>query len=227
MKKIFCLLPLLVLCSAPVRSQGIGTLGDTVRTRGLYALDYLPPADEKPYIIELGLGLGLPYGTIGGKISAGNSFLTGNVGFGILPFAWDLSTSFGATLSLLDRYSPVRIKVSGLWSNTVAAIIFINQSYGQSTLSGDLLYKEEFPGFALYGGIDVRLGKTSPYFVEFQVGGIFPTVGLDEVKKRYDEKRDEMAVRGYVFQKEYISLRSFPFISVGINYVIGRSLELR
>ena len=228
MLKIYSIIALLTLSSSLVCGQNFTQTGrDTSKNFGLYSPEYLPPADEQPVIVELGLGLGLPYGTIGGKISVGNSIVTGDIGLGMVPLSWDLSGSFGATLNLLDRYSPVRLKLSGLWSNSVCTIIFINQTFGQSLLTGDVLYKEIFPGFAFYGGVDIRLGKTSPYCVEFRVGGISPTAGIGEIKKRYDSKREELQYRGYNFDKEYLSLRNFPFISAGINYVIGRSLVLR
>lgn len=190
--------------------------------------EYLPPLDESPLITELGIGLGLPYGVLGGKISLGNDIISGDLGLGLMPISWDGSFSIGGTIHLLDRYNNVRLKITGLWSNTAGYNLIYGQtsSYSGSISSLKVLYKEAFPGFGFFGGLDIKFGKTSNMFIDLNIGVVNSAVGLDEQKKRLDNAAAKLKSQGWSLDSQ-VKPTNFPKISIGFGYVFGRSLELR
>ncbi|MDI6766341.1 MAG: hypothetical protein QME52_05905 [Bacteroidota bacterium] len=190
--------------------------------------EYLPPLDESPIITELGIGLGLPYGFLGGRISLGTDIISGELGLGLVPISWDGSFSIGGTIHLLNRYDNVRPKITILWSNTAGYNLIYGQtsSYSSSISSLKVLYKEAFPGFGFFGGLDIKFGKTSNMFIDLNIGAISTTIGLEEQKKRFAEEVKELESRGWSLDSK-ATPTYFPKISIGFGYVIGRSLEYR
>lgn len=189
---------------------------------------YLPPIDENPIITEIGVGLGLPYGFLGGRISMGNDIFSGDVGLGLVPISWDGSFSIGGTIHLLNRYSNVRPKITILWSNTAGYNLIYGKTSSHSTSLFNLkvLYKEAFPGFGFYGGVDIKFGKTSNIFMDIIIGAISTDAGLDKQKERFNEETEELENHGWSLDSK-VAPTYFPKFSIGIGYVIGRSLELR
>lgn len=193
---------------------------DTTTAPTPHTQEYLPPEHEAPLIQSFGVGLGVPYGVLGGKVELGGSLATGFAGIGIVPIAWDPAVSIGGSVHFLDRYSTVRPKVSVCWSN----VTYANLIYNQDNLN--VLYKETFPGLAVYAGVDWRPGESNNFEIDLNVGGVIPSTDLNEIKARYERQKDRLVSSGWSISSES-SFGTFPKISVGVSYVIGRTLERR
>jgi len=176
------------------------------------------PYDTSILIWEIGAGIGLPYGVFGGKLSLGNDLITGDVGFGLVPFTWEPVFTFSSVIHFMDRWSTVRPKITLSYSN-VAATTFILESS-----DFDVLYEETFPGFGVYAGIDWRLSKTGPFLIDINIGWIFPNIGNDKIKQRYNQAVDNFNSRGFDIDDEIIALDT-PKISIGLSYAPARMLK--
>lgn len=176
------------------------------------------PADSSPPIWDVGCGLGLPYGVMGGKLALGAKPVKGEVGLGVVPLVWSAAYSAGGTLSFAGQYSTVRPKITFVCSNAAAIIVFLEE--------GDLdpIYDEVFPGFGIYAGIDWRLGKTIPFCVDLNVGWVSAFKGNDEVERRFYEVRDDLEDQGYEMGETKINMNA-PKISFGITYSPQRPLR--
>ena len=189
------------------------------QSSGTTASPLYVPRDTSKIMWSAGAGVGVPYGTFGGKFSLGTDLITGDIGFGVFPFAWTPAISASGVLHFLDRYATVRPKITLTYSNVVAAILFLEEN------SLDPLYDETFPGLAAYAGVDWRISKTSPLCIDLNVGWIFPFEGNDKIKEKFDRVKDDLQSQGYVMTDEKINLET-PKISIGITYSIGRSLKM-
>lgn len=178
------------------------------------------PRDSTGAMWSIGAGMGLPYGLWGGKLSVGGKRLTGELGAGVMPLAWEPILSGTAVLHFRDRCATIRPKLSVCYSSAAAVIVIFDESYDASPF--DTVYDEYFPGFGIYGGIDWRLGRTSSMCLDLNIGWTFASVGNDEVLRRYEEIKADLIAAGYVSQWETISLDT-PKISVGVTYSPGRS----
>ena len=203
------------------------TSKDTMKTQIIRTWEYLPPLDEKPLIIEAGAGIGVPYGVIGGKFSIGDALVSGDVAVGIIPLAWEISAAVGGSLHLFDRYNAVVPRLTIQYTTTAAYNLILKQTNAFSSSNTSTFYKEGFPGCAILGGVDIRLGKSSEFFLSLNIGAVVPFVGIDEVEKKYNQKKAELISQGYTLESEVNSINNFPKFAVGLNYVIGRSLVLR
>lgn len=193
------------------------TLGFTQTTT-----PFLPryvPHDSAKMMWDIGCGIGVPYGTFGGKLSIGTSQFTGDFGVGLLPFAWQPAFSLAGVVHFGNRYANVRPKLTATYSNVAAAILIL-ESGGTETL-----FDETFSGIGVYLGVDWRLSKTSPLIIDLNIGWIFPAVGNDEIRKRNDEAIDDLRSRGYLVSETRLSLNT-PKVSLGVAYALGRKLKL-
>lgn len=224
MKKLILCYALLTIMISPMLISGeiVYNRKDTILLP-----QYLPPEDESPVIYEFGVGLGLTYGLFGGRFTIGNTNFSGDIGFGIIPFSWDASFSLGGSVHFFDRYSAVRPKITAIWSNTCGYNLILGKSSFGTTGDYKVLYKEAFPGFAVYMGLDYRLGKTSNFVIDLNIGAVFPSAGFEKIKKRYNDEKHQLESRGWTFENETASFNSFPKISLGVSYVIGRALDYR
>ena len=189
------------------------------QTTGRFLIPKYVPADSSKPMWEIGAGLGVPYGTFGGKLSAGNQSITGDIGFGILPFAWTPGISLGGSIHFGDRYANFRPKITVTYSNIVGAILML-ESGGTETL-----YDETFAGIGIYAGFDWRIMKTLPFCLDVNIGWTFPFVGNDEMMKRYNDVRDDLINRGYMSTDDSNSLETVK-ISIGITYSPKRKLQM-
>ena len=196
------------------------TQSDSSKSSRFIFPTYKPPENASKMMWNFAGGFGLPYGVIGGKVSVGTDHFTGDAGLGILPIAWSPSFSIGGTIYFKNRYDNIRPKLTAVYSNTAAAIIM----YDSGSL--DLLYDETFPGIGAYCGVDWRISKTSPFCIDMNICFTFPFEGIDEVKRKYNEVKDDLEQQGYVMTDEKISLNT-PKLSIGITYAPGRSLKLK
>lgn len=206
-KPIFILLVFLLL--------GSGLSSVFAQTGNFFIPKYVP-RDSSKTLWEIGAGLGVPYGTFGGKYSYGTEKFSGNIGLGILPFSWTPAVSVSGVVHFRDRYESIRPKLTLTLSSMVAAILLLEEG------SMEPLYDETFSGLGVYAGADWRLGKTSPFGVDFNIGWVFPFVGNDEIMDRYDEAVGDLVSRGYGITDEEVSLDTVKF-SVGVTYSFGRS----
>lgn len=209
MKKAFFILIILFLMSI--------TYSFTQTTTPL--LPRYVPEDSSKMMWEIGCGLGVPYGTIGGKFSVGTSQFTGDIGVGMLPFAWQPAISVAGVVHFGNRYANVRPKLTAAYSNVAAAILIL-ESGGTETI-----FDETFSGFGTYFGVDWRLSKTSPLVIDLNIGWVFPSVGNDEIRKRNDEALEDLRMRGYLLSETKLSLNT-PKVSLGVTYAPGRKLKL-
>ncbi|MBI3194370.1 MAG: hypothetical protein HYZ34_07905 [Ignavibacteriae bacterium] len=221
---ILLLFTLLFVFNTTAQEQ---TKQDTVKSQIVRTWEYLPPLDEPAFIIEAGAGIGVPYGVIGGKLSVGDALVSGDVAVGIIPFAWEVSAAVGGSLHLFDRYNAVVPRLTIQYTTTAAYNLILKQTNAFSSSSTSTFYKEGFPGYAILGGVDIRLGKSSEFFLTLSIGAVVPFVGIDEVEKKYNQKKAQMISQGYTLESEVNSLNTFPKFAIGLNYVIGRSLMLR
>jgi len=210
MKKVISIAIALIILNVP---------SAVAQTSGTAMSPLYVPRDSSAIMWSAGIGFGVPYGVLGGKFSLGTDMITADLGFGILPLAWEPAISLSGVVHSLDRYNAVRPKITFTYSNIVAANILMKEG----TL--DPMYEETFSGVAAYAGIDWRLGKTSPWCVDLNIGWIFPFVGNDEIKKRWDRQVAYFRSIGYQLTSETISLDT-PKIYIGITYSIGRSLAV-
>jgi len=181
------------------------------------------PRDSTRIVWSMGAGAGIPYGVLGGKLAVGGSRAMGEFGFGFVPLAWESALSAGAVLHLGSRWAPVRPKLTVTYSTAAAAIIILDNSFGSTSL--DPLYKELFPGFGVYGGMDWRIGRSSTICLDLNVGWIFPNVGNHGVEERYWKAVEDLIGEGYSLQNEKLSLGT-PKISAGITYSPWRSQKV-
>ena len=209
-QKVILILMLLITLNLP---------SAVAQTSGTAISPLYVPRDTSKIMWNVGAGIGIPYGAFGGKLSLGTDLITGDIGLGVLPFAWTSVISVSGVVHFLDRYSGVRPKITLTYSNVVGAILLLKEN------SLDPLYDESFPGIATYAGLDWRLSKTSPLCIDLNIGWVFPFVGNDEIRRRYDEAVVDLKSRGYVLTQETIALDT-PKISIGITYSLGRSLKL-
>lgn len=187
------------------------------RTNG--AFQYVP-RDSSKTVWDVGTGLGVPYGIFGGKVSLGTSLITGDIGLGLLPFAWEPGVSVSGAVHFGSQYAAVRPKLTLAYSNIVAASLLLEED------SVDALYEETFSGIGIYGGMDWRLDKTSPFCIDLNIGWVFPFVGNSEIRERYDRAKADLRSQGYSLTgAEHLSLDR-PKVSLGITYAPQRSLKL-
>ncbi|GEM_PF-4299494 len=185
---------------------------------------YLPPIDEEPLIYEIGAGFGVPYGLFGMKGSLGTAQLTGDVGLGIIPLGWDVSAAVGGSWHILDRYSAINPRLTVLLTNTAGYNLLLKDN---GSVGGDVYYKESFPGYAIFGGVDFRLGSSSQFFISVNIGAVSTFIGNDEAERRYNIQKAKLEHEGYVIESESVNYNVFPKFSLGVSYIIGRNLELR
>jgi hypothetical protein len=176
------------------------------------------PRDSSQIFWNIGAGFGIPYGTIGGKFSSGANLITGEIGIGILPLAWTPAISLSSVVYFSGRYSAARPKITLCYSNVAGAIVMFDIE------NFETLYDETFHGIGIYGGVDWRLSKTFPLCLDLNVGWVFPFVGNDEIRRKYDEVKEDLESRGYVGGEEMEGLGT-PKISIGFNYAPGRSFK--
>lgn len=181
---------------------------------------YLPPAKDTPYILEGGLGIGLPYGALGGRGAIGIDMVMAEIGIGTYPPYWKTCYSFGASLRLFDRYSWIRPKITGLYTSHAATLGYIVEDDGETLEE----INEFFPGFVALAGFDMRFARDAMWVVDFNVGWRFPAIGNSGVDKRNDEIFDYLLNKGYLLDKEARGWKNFT-ISIGFCFVIGRNLE--
>jgi hypothetical protein len=183
---------------------------------------YIPPPDNPAIIFESGLGIGLPYGALGFRGSAGNSFIMGEFGIGDYPFSPKTCFSFGGSVHFLDRYNWVRPKVTCIYTSHAATLTYeLTDEYKKVVEE----ISESFNGLAIYGGADIRFARDGNWFLDLNAGWRFPFVGNSGVDKRDNEILNDLRSRGYAMEKESKAWRNFT-ISLGLNYVIGRSLMI-
>jgi outer membrane protein OmpA-like peptidoglycan-associated protein len=178
------------------------------------------PQSSSPVIWNIGAGLGLPYGVIGGKLGLGGDWLSGDVGFGIVPLSWQPAVSGSAVLYLANRNATVRPKFTFGYSNAAAALVILEDASGSTGL--DTIYDETFPGVGIYGGVDWRISKTAPFCLDLNIGWIFPKGGNKKIEDKYQEIVADLESQGYSVSAETLSLDT-PKVSVGITYSPGRS----
>jgi len=176
------------------------------------------PRDTSQTMVSVAAGMGVPYAFIGGKILVGNKYVTGDFGLGMLPLAWTPAFSIGGACYFRDRYESIRPKISISYSTCAAAILILDQD------DMEPMYDEMFSGIGVYLGIDWRLSKTSPLCLDLNVGWVFPSVGNDEIERKYDEAVDDLRSRNIMITYEKLNLDT-PKISVGISYAPARSLK--
>lgn len=181
---------------------------------------YIPPQNDPSIIFETGLGVGLPYGAMGFRGSAGNSFIMGEFGVGDYPFSPKTCFSIGGSVHFLDRYNWIRPKVTCIYTSHAAALAYELTDENDKVIEE---ISEVFPGLAIYGGADIRFARDGNWFLDLNVGWRIPFVGNSGVDKRDNEILNDLRNRGYEFEQESKAWRNFT-ISLGINYVIGRSL---
>jgi hypothetical protein len=174
--------------------------------------------DSTKTMWEVGLGIGVPYGVIGGKLALGNEQITADLGLGLVPFAWSPCVSLSGVLHFGDRYAPVRPKITVSLSNATGVIALIDQA------DMEALYSKTYPGVGAYAGLDFRLGKTSPLGIDLNIGWVFPFAGNDAILKDYEEVRDRYVSEGYTLSDEKLSLNT-PKFSIGITYSPKRSFK--
>jgi hypothetical protein len=134
--------------------------------------------------------------------------------------------SVGATIHFLDRYAGFNPHLTLQYTTAAAYGILLKGTTADIT-SASVYYKEGFPGYAILAGLDIRLGRTSHFFVTLSFGAVVPSVGMDEVERRYNAKKAEMSRAGYSVNDLTMSFGTFPKVVLGVSYVVGRSLERR
>ncbi len=182
-----------------------------------YGMKYVP-YDSSAIGLSFGAGLGVPYGVFGVKVSASTSLLTGELGLGLMPLIWDPAISLGGIIHFRDHTATVRPKFTVTYSNIVSGYMILNEVNFES------LSDETFDGFCIYGGIDWRPLMTSSFCIDFNIGWVFPFVGMDEVEKRYDNALSDLRQQGFVITEETGSLKK-PVISIGITFSPWRKLK--
>lgn len=178
------------------------------------------PVDSSRYIWNAGLGLGVPYGVAGIEGSIGTDLISLQAGAGIVPLVWDPAVTATASLYLKKRYAAFRPKVSLSVSNIVATTIIQEES------ADDNLYEETYDGWAAFAGVEWRTSKSSPWIVDFNVGWVFPFVGMNEVKDRYNAVKDDLESLGYMFKNETQTF-DYPRLSLGLMYAPKGKMALR
>lgn len=181
---------------------------------------YQPPENETSTMGEIGLGLGVPYGVFGSRFSVCTHIATLDVGFGILPFAWEPQFSAGVSLHIGNRYATVRPKLTAIFSTAVTAVWFLEEG------SFETIYDEIFPGIGTYFGFDYRLGKREKLCIDINVGWLFPFIGKDEVRRKWEEATNDLERRGYIVDGDSPPNLNTPKLSIGLTYSFGRSLKL-
>jgi len=177
------------------------------------------PAIESPIFVQAGAGVGIPYGTMGGRLALGSDHFSVDAGVGLVPFAWEPGFGIGGAIYLAGRTAPVRPKFSAVYSNAVAMIAILQSG------SLDALYSQLYDGLATYFGVDWRLGKTSSFCLDIGVGAVFPSAGIDAVKADFDRVRADYARRGYSLRGSS-SPRSAPFVSFGLTFSPARAMKI-
>jgi hypothetical protein len=167
------------------------------------------PRDSSKIVWNFGAGMGVPYGVFGAKISLGTRLITGDIGLGILPILWSPAISVSGVVYFRDQHAAIRPKITLAYSNIVSAAMILDQD---SPNPWETVYDETYPGIGVYGGVDWRLGKTSPFCIDLNIGWVFPSVGNDEIR------------RGYIFTDELSALDT-PKVSIGLVYAPQRSLR--
>lgn len=209
MKKI---IPLAILLETLIISAVIAQTTETT------LIPRYVPQDSTKIIWSIGAGIGVPYGVFGGKYSLGMDMISCDVGLGIVPISWTPALSVSGVIHFRDRYATIRPKFTFTFSNVVVATIIYDETYIS-------LYDKTYAGIGVYGGLDYRTSKTSPFFLDLNIGWIFPFVDIDEVRRSYDKSKTDLIEQGYTIDKETISFDS-PKISIGITYSPRRSYKL-
>ena len=176
--------------------------------------------DSSKAVWDVGAGLGLPYGAVGGKASLGASLVTGDVGLGLVPIPWSPEISVGGAIHFRGRHAALRPKVTLAYSNVGEAIGIIDPG------DSDALYHEHYPGIGICGGVDWRPAKTSAVCLDLNLGWIFTFVGSDEILKRLRDAEADLRSRGYEIEEKEYAFHN-PKAYLGIVYAPKRRLELK
>jgi hypothetical protein len=223
-------MPAFILALTLIPLRGVSqefSNSDTSRSHLPHVWEYLPPLEDNPLTFEVGAGFGVPYGVLGGRASLGSALVSGDIGLGIVPIAWDVSMAVGASVHLLDRYSAVNLRLTVEYTTTAAYIILQKKTASLDLGSTSVFYKEGFPGYAVLGGVDIRFGSMSELFLSLNIGVVASIAGKEEVERKYNQEKALLAAQGYTIDSETISLDTFPKIAIGLSYVFGRTLVLR
>ncbi len=192
---------------------------------------YAPPEKDTKLVYELGLGMRGYYGTVvAARFSAGGDLLSFDLGLGWASLAsgsrWDLSP--GVSVHLNERYTPLRPKITAIFSTTGYILNIMEKMTG--TGPAEVLYQEIHQGMGIFGGFDWRISKTSKFCVDFGVGFVCPFISCNELQQIFDEHIEDLELQGYEVEKSFglttVNLFEFLDISIGINYTFGRSLEI-
>jgi hypothetical protein len=146
-------------------------------------------------MFDIGAGIGVPYGVIGFKGTIGISPVQIPCGLnlgcsaGWLPFANDFFFNPTAELMILDRFKPVRPKISVSYSKGTAVIMIMSTNL-------DMLYYKPYPGIGAYAGIDWRPAKTLPISFDINIGWLFHSASKKEVIADYQRALDSLLVTG-------------------------------
>lgn len=182
-------------------------------TSGISMLNYKKKFNDDGGIkMGIGVGAGLPYGVIGGKIVLTDTRrfeLSG--GFGITPLAWE--PTFTGTGSILfksksERFAP---KISLAVSNCAAVIIFMDESFSA-------LYEKTYSGFAPYLGGNIYFNDERNFILEINIGYIITFEGNKNFIDKYNEEMDNLKNSGYVINEKFNSIY-LPKLSVGFIYL--------
>jgi len=166
-------------------------------------------ATDKGTNFGIGAGVGLPYGALGGRIYGGGQHLEGAIGIGLVPYAWEPVYSFNCSLHLLGNKATFRPHLAASYSNAVGILLFLEQD------NFTPIYKELFEGFSLFAGFNWRF-QGSPFFLDFNIGYPFPSVGRDEMLNRYEQVVDDLEDKGYIIASKFKNLDG-PVFSLGLN----------
>ncbi len=183
---------------------------------------YIPPPNDPSIIFEGGFGIGLPYGALGFRGSVGNSLIMGEFGIGDYPVSPKTCFSIGGSVHFLDRYNWIHPKVTCTYSSHAATLAY-ELTDQQDKVVEEI--SESFNGIGIYAGCDIRFASDGNWFLDLNAGWRFPFVGNSGVEKRDNEILQDLKNRGYELEDKSKAWKNLT-ISLGLNYVIGRSLML-
>jgi hypothetical protein len=145
---------------------------------------YAPPAFAPPpaapkrepsfFVGSLSVGLGVPYGVLGGAVNVGMDYVTLMVGGGTSVYSGG-AYALGLRLYFLNTSHKFRPHFTGVWGTTAAY-----------KFSGDVDLKGTLHGFGFYGGLDHDVGEMGDFFLTYGIGYITHEDFPASVKSAFD-----------------------------------------
>ena len=161
------------------------------------------PADEMPLFYSIGIGFGAPYALAGFGTCIGNDFLSADMGFGYIGVGPSISGGFSGYFT--RKHTGVRPKFSIYFMNFATIVI----PEGEKASNGEM-----YPGLGFFGGLDFRLGRTTPLCIDVGIGYVHTFKKFEDIKQEWFDKQ-------YILDKDAAKVRGY----LGLRYSIGRKLK--